>query len=136
MNLETHIAGLAVRRPYATAAILAAIALLCVAVIALRIRVDSDVLNLLPQRFDSVRTLKVYDREFTQARELAFVLLDENHTADMEAFADSFGEALRKEPWVVRVLDRSPMDSPDGSRQFRALSIPLLFNLEPSAAHR
>lgn len=133
MNLESRLARYAVRRPYAVAAMLGVFVLLCVAVIALRIHVDSDVLNLLPQRFDSVRTLKIYDREFTQARELTFGLLDEKHEADMDGFLDHFAAELRKEPWVVRVMDRPPMDSPDGQREMQLLAIPLLFNLEPKA---
>ena len=133
MGLETRIAHYAVSRPYRVGALVIAFVLLCAAFIAMRIRIDSDVLNLLPQRFDSVRTLKVYDREFTQARELTFGILDEKHAVDLDAFLDRFGEALRKEPWAVRVLDRSPMDSPDGSRELQTLAVPLLFNLEPAA---
>ena len=100
----------------------------CVAIIAVRGRVDSDVLNLLPQRFDSVRALKVYDREFTQAREITFALWDEAHATDLDGFAEYFGDALRKEPWVVRVMDRSPMDSPEGTREIQNLAVPLLLD--------
>ena len=133
MGLETRLAHFAVLHPWRVAGVVGAFVLLCITIIALRVRVDSDVLNLLPQRFDSVQALKIYDREFTQARELTFGVLDDKHAVDLDAFIDHFGEALRKEPWVVRVLDRSPMDSPDGSRELQTLAVPLLFNLEPSA---
>ena len=100
MSLETRFAHFSVRRPRLMLAAMAAFIVVCVAIIAVRGRVDSDVLNLLPQRFDSVRALKVYDREFTQAREITFALWDEGHTCDLDAFAEYFGAALRKEAWV------------------------------------
>ena len=110
-----------------------AFAALCVLLITQRIKVDTDILNLLPQRFDSVRSLKVYDREFTQARELTFALWDESGSLDLDGFTEQFGDALRKEPWVQRVLDRSPMDSPEGTREIQTLAVPLLLNLELAA---
>ncbi|MEI8233814.1 MAG: MMPL family transporter [Verrucomicrobiota bacterium] len=133
MSLESRFAHFSVRRP---GIILAAVALFiaaCVAVIVTRGRVDSDVLNLLPQRFDSVRALKVYDREFSQAREITFALWDEAHAADLDAFAEYFGNALRREPWVVRVLDRPPMDEPEGASEVQRLAVPLLLDQEPAA---
>lgn len=133
MSLETRFARFAVRRPYLVVGGVVAFILVCVAVIALRIRLDSDVLNLLPQRFDSVQALKIYDREFTQARELTFGILDEQHATDLDGFTERFCEELRKEPWVVRVLDRSPMESPEGTQEVQTLAVPLLLNLEPGA---
>ena len=133
MSLESRVAHFSVRRP---GCILAAVTLfiaVCVAVIVTRGRVDSDVLNLLPQRFDSVRALKVYDREFSQAREITFALWDESHAVDLDAFAEYFGDALRREPWVIRVLDRSPMDAPEGAREMQRLAVPLLLDQEPAA---
>ena len=112
MSLETRFAHLSVRHPRRTLVAVALFVVICVAVIALRGRVDTDVLNLLPQRFESVRALKVYDREFNQAREITFALWDESHASDLDAFAEYFGDALRQEPWVVRVLDRSPDRAP------------------------
>jgi len=133
MSLESRFAHFTVRRPYLMVAAVIAFVVICVAVIAVRGRVDSDVLNLLPQRFESVRALKVYDREFTQAREITFALWDEAHATDLDGFAEYFGHELRKEPWVVRVMDRSPLDSPEGSREVQNLAVPLLMDQEPSA---
>lgn len=133
MSLESRFAHFSVRRPRVILSAVALFAAACVAVIVLRGKVDSDVLNLLPQRFDSVRALKVYDREFSQAREITFALWDETHTTDLDAFAEYFGDALRKEPWVVRVLDRSPADEPDGAREIQRLAVPLLLDQEPAA---
>lgn len=133
MSLETRLANFAVRRwRLAVAAVFVFVAV-CLGIIVTHIKVDSDILNLLPQRFDSVRALKVYDREFTQARELTFALWDEKHATDLDGFTDFFGKALQKEPWVKRVMDRSPMESPDGVREVQSLAVPLLMNLEPKA---
>ena len=133
MSLESRFAHFSVRRPLLILAAVVVFVAVCVAVIAVRGRIDTDVLNLLPQRFDSVRALKVYDREFTQAREITFALWDEAHATDLDGFAEYFGDELRKEPWVVRVLDRSPMDSPEGTREIQSLAVPLLLDQEPAA---
>lgn len=130
---ESRFARFFVHRPRLTLAAVLVFVVVCVAVIAVRGRVDSDVLNLLPQRFDSVRALKVYDREFTQAREITFALWDESHKADLDGFAEYFGDALRREPWVVRVMDRSPTDLPESSREIQTLAVPLLLDEEPAA---
>ncbi|MEI6350477.1 MAG: MMPL family transporter [Verrucomicrobiota bacterium] len=133
MSLETRFARFTVRRPRWTVFAVVAFAVACAFLIKERIAVDTDILNLLPQRFDSVRSLKVYDREFTQARELTFALWDESGSLDLDAFTEQFGDALRKEPWAKRVLDRSPMDSTEGTREIQTLAVPLLLNLEPTA---
>lgn len=133
MSLETRFAHFSVRHPRRTLVAVALFVVLCVAVIVLKGRVDTDVLNLLPQRFESVRALKVYDREFNQAREITFALWDESRQADLDGFAEYFGDALRQEPWVVRVLDRSPMDSPEGTREIQSLAVPLLLDQDAGA---
>lgn len=133
MSFESRLAQLSVRHPRLTLAAVAVFVVACVAVIALKGKIDTDVLNLLPQRFESVRALKVYDREFNQAREITFALWDESKEADLDAYTDYFGEALRKEPWVVRVLDRSPMDSPEGTRELQKLVVPLLMDQDAQA---
>jgi len=90
----------------------------------------SDVLDLLPQHFEAVKAFKTFDREFSQARELTFGLLDETHQVDLDAFSEHFADKLREEPWVERVMDRSPLDSPGGLEAARALALPLLLNLD------
>ena len=133
MSPESRFARFFIQHPRFTAAAVLAFVLVCTAVIAFRGKVDSDVLNLLPQRFDSIKALKVYDREFTQAREVTFALWDESRQADLDAFAEYFGDALRKEPWVVRVMDRSPADLPEAPREIQKLAVPLLLDQEPGA---
>jgi uncharacterized protein len=90
----------------------------------------SDVLDLLPQQFEAVKAFKTFDREFSQACELTFGLLDDTHQVDLDAFSEHFAERLRAEPWVERVMDRSPLDSPGGLEAARSLALPLLLNLD------
>ncbi len=133
MSPESRLTRFFVQRPRLSLATVAAFAVVCLAVIFFRGKADSDVLNLLPQRFDSVKALKVYDREFSQAREITFGLWDKKGEADLDAFAEYFGDALRKEPWVIRVMDRSPMDLPETPRELQKLAVPLLLDQEPAA---
>ena len=131
MNLDHTIARIVARRPGAILVAVIALAIASLVVLFTCVRLDSDVLNLLPRSFDSVRTFKTYDQEFAQARELTFALLDENHTTDLDAFTEQFGEMLRREPWVVRVMDRSPMETPHGIEEVQRIALPLLLNLPP-----
>ncbi|TCO95636.1 putative RND superfamily exporter protein [Chthoniobacter flavus] len=111
---------------------LAVVAMLIAALLTIRFRVHfaSDVLDLLPQQFEAVKAFKVFDREFSQARELTIGLLDETGQVDLDAFSEHFSEKLREEPWIARVMDRSPLESPGGLEAARALALPLLLNLD------
>src|SRR6478672_4896981 len=96
------------------------------------LRLDTEVLNLLPRGFDSVEGLKTYNSEFAQTRELTFALLCQPEDVDkLEEFAPKFVERLRAQPWCVRVLAGSPMETPDGVRDLQRIALPLLLNLEP-----
>ncbi len=111
----------------------AALAVACITILVTSLRLDSDVLNILPGSFRSVQGLKIYDREFEQTRELTFALLcDPNDVDKLEDFAPAFAEKLRQQPWCTRVLAGSPMATPDGIRDLQSIAIPLLLNLEPS----
>jgi len=96
------------------------------------LRLDTEVLNLLPGGYESVETLKVYNSSFTQTRELSFAIYDESKQADLDAFSQEFADQLRDQPWVERVLDRSPMESPEGLADVQKIALPLLFNLPPT----
>ncbi|MGC3988754.1 MAG: MMPL family transporter [Chthoniobacteraceae bacterium] len=96
------------------------------------LRLDTEVLNLLPGGYESVETLKVYNGSFTQTRELSFAIYDESKQADLDAFSQEFADQLRDQPWVERVLDRSPMESPEGLADVQKIALPLLFNLPPT----
>ena len=81
------------------------------------LRLDTEVLNLLPRGFDSVEGLKIYNSEFAQTRELTFALLCQPEDVDkLEEFAPKFVERLRAQPWCVRVLAGSPMETRCGVR--------------------
>src|SRR6266516_2578835 len=112
----------------------AALAVACITILGTSLRLDSDVLNILPGGFRSVQGLKTYDREFEQTRELTFALLcNPNDVDKLENFAPAFAEKLRQQPWCTRVLAGSPMATPDGIRDLQSIAAPLLMNLEPGA---
>ena len=105
----------------------------CLAILITRIELDSDVINMLPKGFESVRGLKIYDRDFEQTRELTFALRCQPQDVDkLEEFAPAFAQNLRKQPWCERVLTGSPMETPDGIRDLQSIAVPLLLNLEPA----
>ena len=61
-------------------------------------RLDSEVLNLLPQESEAVQGLKTVNSDFRQGRELVFALQGEADVVlDFEEF---FIEQLRAEPWA------------------------------------
>ncbi len=94
---------------------------------------DSDILNLLPAENPAVRGLKIYNAEFTQNRELAFLLTWASPPEDMDHIRTHFVEELRKEPWVARILDKPPLESGSGGDAFAEVLPPLLLNLPPAA---
>src|SRR5947208_3696023 len=111
-----------------------ALAVACITILVTSLRLDSDVLNILPSSFRSVQGLKIYDRELEQDRELTFALLcDPNDVDKLEDFAPAFAEKLRQQSWCTRVLAGSPMQTPDGIRDLQSIAVPLLLNLEPGA---
>src|SRR5467141_2888896 len=104
----------------------------CIAILAISLRLDSEVFNVLPDRFPSVQGLKIYDRDFEQTRELTFALLcNPNDVDKLDDFAPVFSERLRQQLWCTRVLAGSPMATPDGIRDLQSMAVPLLLNLEP-----
>src|SRR5438552_16630401 len=98
----------------------------CLTVLITSLRLDSEIFNVLPGRFPSVRGLKIYDREFEETHELTFALACEPQDVDkLEAFATVFAEKLRKPPWCPRVFAGSPMAMPDGIRDLQSIAVPL-----------
>ena len=103
-------------------------------VLATRMKLDTEVLNLLPRGFESVEGLKIYNRDFAQVRELTFALVSKPEDADaLEEFAPQFADALRAQPWCARVLGGSPLETPEGVRDLQTIAVPLLLNLEETA---
>ena len=75
MRFSKTVARLVTERRGMMWAIVIAIAAACFAILVTRLRLDTEILNLLPRGFPSVEGLKVYNNEFEQTRELTFALL-------------------------------------------------------------
>ena len=122
------LARLAVRRP---ATLIAAVAVLIAAslfVLRTKQSFDSEILNLLPAGTPAVEGLKIYNSRFNSARELAFLI----ETPD-EAIASDFVEALRQQPWALRVLDSPPTESAEGRETLPDLIGPLVLGQNEEA---
>src|SRR5881227_3513577 len=112
----------------------AALIIVCIAILLMSLRLDSEIFNVLPGRFSSVQGLKIYDHDFEQTRELTFALVCDPQDVDkLEEFAPVFAERLHQQPWCARVLAGSPMTTADGIHDLQSIAVPLLLNLEPSA---
>ncbi len=127
-RIPEFIAHLVVRRPWVVAATTLAVLGLCAWLLTTRQRLDSEVLNLLPQRSEGVQALKVFNTEFRQGRELILALHGE--AGALEDVEEGFLEKLRAEPWVQRVFTGSPMESPEELMALQRLIPQLLLNLE------
>src|SRR5437879_4971687 len=137
MRFSEKVAFLVTERRGLMWSVVVLIAIVSVGILMAFLRLDTEVLNLLPRGFDSVEGLKTYNSEFAQTRELTFALLCEPEDVDkLEEFAPKFVERLRAQPWCVRVLAGSPMETPDGVRDLQRIALPLLLNLEPDAFDR
>src|SRR5262249_45820480 len=134
MRISDFIARTITQRRALVWCTVAALTIICVAILVTSLRLDSEIFNVLPSRFSSVQGLKIYDRDFEQTRELTVALVcDPSDVDKMEEFAPVFAERLRQQPWCARVLAGSPMTTPDGIRDLQSIAVPLLLNLEPSA---
>ena len=127
-SIADRVAHLITRRPRLLWGIVAALLVTAAAVIVGRARLNSDVLDMLPGHFESVGIYKIADREFSSARELIFGLLAKSEDTDLEGFTEHFAAALRKEPWAVRVMERSPLEAPGGLDELRSVALPLMLN--------
>jgi uncharacterized protein len=106
------------------------IATLSIFIVIKRRNFDSEVLDLLPSKFESVAGLKEFNNEFAQARQLVFGFLGEQgHADDVDAFKTHFIEELRKEPWVLRTFDRIPLETQEGLNEIQGVVPALLLNL-------
>ncbi|MEP6936765.1 MAG: MMPL family transporter, partial [Chthoniobacterales bacterium] len=134
MRISTIITHLVTRRRGALWVTVASLAALSLLVLVTRMRLDTEVLNLLPKGFESVEGLKVYNRDFAQVRELTFALLCQPGDVEkLEEFALQFAQALRQQPWCTRVLAGAPIETPEGISDLQSIALPLLLNLEPPA---
>lgn len=133
MALHTTIARLVTERRGLVWLAVALISAASVGVLITRMKLDTEVLNLLPGGFESVEGLKVYNRDFAQVRDLTFALVCEPNDVDqLEEFAPTFAQRLREQPWCKRVLAGVPLETPEGVRDLQSIAGPLLLNLEPA----
>jgi uncharacterized protein len=128
-RVAAAIARLVVRRPVVLAVAGLLLAAGSVTIISSQRAFDSDILNLLPANNPAVQGLKIYNNEFTQARELAFLLTWEEAPADGEGFSAIFVERLWSQAWVHRVLDAPPLETSAGRKSIHEILVPLLLNL-------
>src|SRR3954447_22661512 len=134
MAIHSTIAQLVTRRRGLVWAAIALISAASIGVLILRMKLDTEVLNLLPGGFESVEGLKVYNRDFVQVRDLTFALVCQPNDVDkLEEFAPQFAQRLREQSWCRRVLAGVPMETPEGVRDLQSIAVPLLLNLEPAA---
>src|ERR1700759_281199 len=109
-----------------------AIAALSIFVVIKRQNFDSEVLDLLPSKFESVVGLKEFNSDFAQARQLVFGFLgEEGHGDDVDTFKTHFIEELGKQPWVLRTFDRIPLETQQGLDEIQGIVPALLLNLPP-----
>src|SRR4051812_21848477 len=134
MALHSTIAGLVTRRRGLVWGAVAAISAISIAILIARMKLDTEVLNLLPGGFESVEGLKVYNRDFVQVRDLTFALVCQPNDVDkLEEFAPQFAQRLREQSWCRRVLAGVPIETPEGVRDLQSIAVPLLLNLDPPA---
>ena len=131
MNVYRTLAKLVTLRPRSVFIGVNLFVVACLLMAVFGAKFDSEILNMLPGGFESVQTLKLYNQNFTDSRQLTFALLDEDHTTDLDGFRDHFAEEVKKEPWAQRVMARSPMDSANGMQELNAVALPLLMNITP-----
>ena len=131
MSLDRTVAHFVTHRRRLAVLVTVLIAVVATLIIVFKIRFASDILDLLPRHFDSVQAFKTFDREFAQAREITFGIHDESGETDLDAFIEHFSSALRAEPWVVRIMDRSPAETAPGDEGVQFIAVPLLLNLPP-----
>ncbi len=134
MALHSTIAELVTRRRGLVWLAVALISAASIGVLITRMKLDTEVLNLLPGGFESVEGLKVYNRDFAQVRDLTFALVCQPNDVDkLEEFAPAFAQRLREQPWCRRVLAGVPIETPEGVHDLQSIAVPLLLNLEPAA---
>src|SRR6478672_4088582 len=129
-KITEFLARIIARRTKTLIVLALAIAALSIFIVIKRQNFDSEVLDLLPSKFESVVGLKEFNGEFAQARQLVFGFLGEQgHGDDVDTFKTHFIEELGKQPWVLRTFDRIPLETPEGLNEIQGIVPSLLLNL-------
>ena len=131
-KLTDFLAYTIVQRTKALILLALILAALSLYIVATQRNLDSEILNLLPPKFESVVGLKEFNSDFSQARQLLFgFVADPGHADDLEPFRDHFMAELKKQPWIVRTFDRVPLETEEGLNEVQQLVPALLLNLPP-----
>jgi predicted RND superfamily exporter protein len=130
-RISSVLARWIVRKPLAIGSAGLLLAAASAWIISSRSAFDSDILNLLPASDSSVEGLKIFNSEFTQTRELAFLLSWKEPPANGDSYRETFLTRLRSQPWVHRVLDAPPLETTSGRKTIHEILVPLLLNLPP-----
>jgi len=120
-----------VRRPLLVALALLLLGGASTAILLLRTNFDPDILNLLPHDLAAVEGLRVYQDSFAQNRELAFALTWEEPPANADEYRQQFADALKREPWVLRLMGEDLAENPEAPKFVQEFALPLLLNLPP-----
>jgi predicted RND superfamily exporter protein len=130
MSLADRVAHLVVHRPRILWITL--VVLLCVSalLIFVRAKMNTEVLDMLPSHFESVNIYKLADKEFGTSQDLFFGLIAPNDEVDLDGFTQHFAEALRQEPWAVRVMDQPPFMTARGLSELNSVVLPLILNTD------
>lgn len=126
--LARAIATQVARHPWRMFSLLLLVAVASMLVITKKGAFDTEVLNMLPPGFDSVKGLQFYNKEFSQSRQLSFGIIGKPDSEDFDDFVDHFDAELHKQPWVLRVLHGSPLESEKTVEDLHELMLPLLLS--------
>ncbi len=126
IRLAHRIAFLTVRYPFLLILAAGCIALAAGTAIYFKLGLDSEILNLLPKEKASVQGLQIYNQKFSEGRTLAFIVTEK--TGETNGY-EEFVSQLLQQPWVLRILDGSPLESQTGRNTLAAFATPLLFRL-------
>src|SRR5207248_3298869 len=109
MRFSEKVASLVTERRGLMWSAVVLIAISSVGILLAFLRLDTEVLDLLPRGFESVEGLKIYNSEFAQTRELTFALLCQPEDVDkLEEFVPKFAGNAAMET-------DQPLTSPDST---------------------
>ncbi len=131
MRLASSLAHFIFHSPRKILITFGACVVLAVAFLISFLRFDTEILNLLPDHFESVQGLKILNQEFHQASELIVAIQSPDDPDAIEEFLEQYTSALVEETWVKRILYNSPLETASGQTTLPGLALPLLLNLPP-----
>lgn len=113
--MSTRLARLVTRHPRAVL-LAALLSILLAAPLALRLRLDTDMVDLLPRGAPAAGAFVRFTRAFAEEQVL-FVLVEGSDGARLTDFADRYAAALRAHPGIIQVRERVGAGAADFLRQ-------------------